>query len=92
MLGRAMLRAFVVLALGGCRASSGTAEPPAPTPAPQPSALSQSIDAYVMQFGRHWGESFRFNGYVLVMRDGEAIYSRGFGSADGRAFEAAVGC
>lgn len=79
--------------LCGC---ASTASPPsaAPTRArPQPTpddALSLSIDAYVAQFGRHWGEAFRFNGYVLVTRAGDSVYSRGFGvaTADGGAFQA----
>ncbi len=52
--------------------------------------LSRRADEYVAQFGQHWGESFRFNGYVMVVRNGRPLYSRGFGTshADGKPFEA----
>lgn len=71
----AMLRrttlTFMALALqwfAGC-ASAPPGPSTAPTQAkPQPTAdgaLPRSIDAYVAQFGRHWGEAFRFHGYVL---------------------------
>ncbi|MEM7160184.1 MAG: serine hydrolase domain-containing protein [Myxococcota bacterium] len=77
----------------GC-ASAPTPHNPAATRPGSSSAAetpaSQRIDDYVGQFGRHWGEAFRFNGYVMVVRDGEVLYSNGFGRADaaGSPFEA----
>ena len=88
-------RPLAVLALTwvvGCAGAPATPEVRG-TQADPPSAreigLSQRADEYVAQFGQHWGESFRFNGYVIVARDGQPLYSRGFGTADadGRPFE-----
>lgn len=89
-------RPLAVLALTwvvGCAGAPATQEARS-TPADPPPArgvgLAQRVDEYVAQFGQHWGESFRFNGYVTVARDGQPLYSRGFGTADaeGRPFQA----
>lgn len=44
--------------------------------------LGTELDAYVAEFGKHWGEPFTFSGYILVAQHGTPVYSRGFGRAD----------
>lgn len=53
---------------------------------------TQGIDTFVAEFGRNWGASFRFNGYLMVTRAGQPIYAKGFGTLDeaGRRFEAST--
>jgi CubicO group peptidase (beta-lactamase class C family) len=44
--------------------------------------LTAELDAYVAEFGKHWGEPFAFSGYVMVGQRGKPVYARGFGRAD----------
>jgi len=79
--------------LVGCAAPSTTphvADPNRHHPPTRAPDVSSRIDGYVAQFGKNWGDAFRFNGYLLVTRSGRPIYGRGFGRADeeGRPFEA----
>jgi CubicO group peptidase (beta-lactamase class C family) len=48
---------------------------------PEP-RLGDAIDAYVAGFGRNWGDSFAFSGYVAVARDGQLVFGKGYGHAD----------
>jgi len=47
-----------------------------------PNKLSQKIEQYLQSFGRNYGDTFEFHGVVLVARDGEILFSRGYGFAD----------
>lgn len=49
---------------------------------PLPKNLPQKIEQYLQSFGRNYGDTFEFHGVVLVARDGEILFSRGFGFAD----------
>ena len=67
----------------------GIPEPPGPislpdgTPGtPFPDDLDEKIEAYVADYGRNWGPAFKFHGTIVVARDGEVKYARGFGVAD----------
>jgi CubicO group peptidase (beta-lactamase class C family) len=44
--------------------------------------LNAELDAYVAEFGKHWGEPFAFSGYLMVAQHGKPVYARGFGRAD----------
>jgi CubicO group peptidase (beta-lactamase class C family) len=44
--------------------------------------LNADLDAYVAEFGKHWGEPFTFSGYLMVAQHGKPVYARGFGRAD----------
>jgi CubicO group peptidase (beta-lactamase class C family) len=44
--------------------------------------LTAELDAYVAEFGKHWGEPFAFSGYLMVAQHGKPVYARGFGHAD----------
>ncbi len=43
--------------------------------------LAPRLDAYVASYGAHWGEAYRFSGFVMVAQAGEPVYAKGFGSA-----------
>ncbi len=47
-----------------------------------PADLPQKIEAFIQSFGRHYGDTFEFHGTVLVARDGEVVFARGYGFAD----------
>jgi CubicO group peptidase (beta-lactamase class C family) len=61
-----------------------TAAPAASAGLPIPEDLDAQIEAYIADYGRNFGPTFEFHGTILVARDGEIHYSRGFGSADSR--------
>ncbi len=44
--------------------------------------LAAELDEYVASFGVHWGEAYRFSGFILVVSGGRNIYEKGFGMAD----------
>lgn len=52
--------------------------------APVPADIGDQIASYVADYGRHFGPTFEFHGTILVARDGEIAYQRGFGEADPR--------
>lgn len=58
--------------------------PPAPArPAsPIPDDLDAQIAGYLEGYGRHFGPTFVFHGAILVARDGEVEYAKGFGVAE----------
>jgi CubicO group peptidase (beta-lactamase class C family) len=49
---------------------------------PVPDDLGARIEAYIAEYGRNYGPTFKFHGVVLVARGGRVLYQRGFGSAD----------
>jgi CubicO group peptidase (beta-lactamase class C family) len=51
------------------------------TSTPLPTDLEHRIEAYVSGYGSNWGPAFEFHGVILVARDGEVHYARGFGTA-----------
>lgn len=51
---------------------------------PVPDDLGTRIEAYIGEYGRNYGPTFKFHGVVLVARGGRVLYQRGFGSADAR--------
>jgi CubicO group peptidase (beta-lactamase class C family) len=53
-----------------------------PVGAPLPPDLDERIESYIAGYGSNWGPAFEFHGVVLVARDGEVRYARGFGLAD----------
>ncbi len=53
-----------------------------------PKLLSQKIEAYLQSFGRNYGDTFEFHGVVLVARDGEVVFARGYGLADRKSHRA----
>lgn len=48
---------------------------------PLPDDLGASIEAYIADYGRNYGPTFKFHGVVLVARSGQVLYEHGFGSA-----------
>ena len=46
-----------------------------------PDNLDDLVESYVAEYGRNYGPAFKFHGVVVVARDGEVAYSRGFGTA-----------
>lgn len=44
--------------------------------------FGEILDEYVASFGKHWGDAYRFSGFILVTRGGEPVYAKGFGIAD----------
>jgi D-alanyl-D-alanine carboxypeptidase len=78
--------AWLTVAAVGC-ASAGEAKPAAAAPSsltrrPAPAQLGEWIDAYASAFGRNWGPSYAFTGYLGVARDGQWVYGRAFGKAN----------
>jgi len=73
---------------GPSGAHTGTA--PAASPLSVPSqdrdagdaTLGHDLDAYVLAFGRNWGEGSAFSGYVALARDGNVIFGKAYGKAD----------
>lgn len=65
---------------------AASAEPETARPAgvPVPADIGDQIASYVADYGRHFGPTFEFHGTILVARDGEIAYQRGFGDADPR--------
>lgn len=56
--------------------------PPEGTPGrPFPADLEPKILRYIEGYGRNWGPTFRFHGVIVVARDGEVAFARGFGVA-----------
>jgi CubicO group peptidase (beta-lactamase class C family) len=51
---------------------------------PVPDDLGVRIEAYIAEYGRNYGPTFKFHGVVLVARGGRVLYQRGFGAADSR--------
>lgn len=51
---------------------------------PVPHDLGARIEAYIAEYGRNYGPTFKFHGVVLVARGGRVLYEHGFGSADAR--------
>jgi CubicO group peptidase (beta-lactamase class C family) len=49
---------------------------------PLPEDMARKIDRYIASYGENWGPTFQFHGAVLIARDGEVKYNRGFGVAD----------
>ncbi|MCA9710578.1 MAG: serine hydrolase, partial [Myxococcales bacterium] len=49
---------------------------------PLPEDLPAQIEAYIADYGRNYGPTFKFHGVVVVARAGEVLYQRGFGQAD----------
>ncbi len=49
---------------------------------PMPDDLSTQIGAYIADYGRNYGPTFKFHGVVVVARAGEVLYQQGFGEAD----------
>ena len=47
-----------------------------------PADLAAQVDRYMASFGEHHGDAFKFQGSVIVRRNGETLYSRHFGRAD----------
>ena len=47
-----------------------------------PADLDRRIESYIAGYGSNWGPAFEFHGVVLVARDGNVHYARGFGHAD----------
>lgn len=56
-------------------------EPAQPAPA-IPSDIDEQISTYIDDYGQHFGATFEFHGTILIARDGEIRYTRGFGVAD----------
>jgi CubicO group peptidase (beta-lactamase class C family) len=50
--------------------------------APIPEDLAEQIEEYIADYGRDWGPAFKFHGSILVARDGEVKFAKGFGLAD----------
>jgi CubicO group peptidase (beta-lactamase class C family) len=50
--------------------------------APIPEDLGRQIEEYIADYGRDWGPAFKFHGSIVVARDGEVKFARGFGVAD----------
>src|ERR1700722_13014345 len=44
--------------------------------------LGRDLDAYVLAFGRNWGEASAFSGYMALARDGNVVFGRAYGKAD----------
>lgn len=65
-------------------------DPKPAAPLALPADLDAKIDAYVGGFGRSYGDAFRFHGAVAVLRDGELVFSRGYGRQGGEP-ELAIG-
>jgi CubicO group peptidase (beta-lactamase class C family) len=51
---------------------------------PVPDDLGPRIEAYIADYGRNYGPTFKFHGVVLVARSGRVLYQQGFGAADSR--------
>ncbi|MCA9652417.1 MAG: serine hydrolase [Myxococcales bacterium] len=49
---------------------------------PLPDDIEAKIEAYIADYGRNYGPAFKFHGVVLVARQGEVLYHKGFGLAD----------
>ena len=47
-----------------------------------PADLRAQVDGYMRSFGAQYGDAFKFQGSVLVARDGELLYAGHFGAAD----------
>ncbi len=58
--------------------------PPASKPivADVPADLAAQVDRYIASYGQHYGDAFKFQGSVLVLRRGQLLYSGNFGRAD----------
>ncbi len=54
---------------------------------PVPHDLGPRIGAYIADYGRNYGPTFRFHGVVLVARGGEVLYEQAFGTADAQTGE-----
>ena len=50
--------------------------------APIPDDLADQIESYIADYGRDWGPAFKFHGSIVVARDGEVKFAKGFGYAD----------
>jgi CubicO group peptidase (beta-lactamase class C family) len=65
----------------------GTVEPdaeegPAWAAPALPADFPTRIERYVDGYGENYGPAFRFHGTIMVVRDGEVLYGRGFGRSD----------
>jgi len=49
---------------------------------PMPHDLGAQVEAYVADYGRNYGPTFKFHGVIVVARAGEVLYQQGFGQAD----------
>lgn len=47
-----------------------------------PEDFAGQLDRYLASYGEHYGPAFAFQGVVMVARDGEVVFSRGYGNAD----------
>jgi CubicO group peptidase (beta-lactamase class C family) len=81
--------AFFALALAGCTAAgqppaliAPVASPRPPARAPLPAELGTWIDAFASSFGSSWGDAFRFNGLIVLARDGEVVFQKAYGKAN----------
>lgn len=50
--------------------------------APVPEDLDEAIATIVSDYGADWGPAFKFHGSIVVARDGEVVFAKGFGWAD----------
>ncbi len=44
--------------------------------------LRRELDAFVLSYGRNWGEAFAFSGYVHVVQGNTLLYSKSFGARE----------
>lgn len=54
---------------------------------PIPDDLGPRIGAYIADYGRNYGPTFKFHGVVLVARSGQVLYEQAFGTADAQTGE-----
>ena len=47
-----------------------------------PSDFDSLVESYIAEYGRNYGPAFKFHGVVVVAKDGDIAYSRGFGTAN----------
>lgn len=74
------------LAPAGATDEAKAEDPFRPEPArpadPIPTDIDEQISTYIDDYGQHFGAAFEFHGTILIARDGQLRYSRGFGVAD----------
>lgn len=46
-----------------------------------PADIDRRIDDYIGDYGRLYGDVFRFHGAIVVLHDGDVVFARGYGDA-----------
>ncbi len=92
-MGQRLISLIVVAGVAAC----GSPAPTTTTPhaavgdlGVQPANLEAQLTPYIESIGAGWGETSKFNGYVLVAQHDQPIYARAFGLADRVANRAAT--